>query len=304
MTKHHKHHLINKVQLLLTIGAVMSIGVSLIIYFSPSHAIQKPKKTAYVPETPKNEIHKLPSDVAQKLPVATYSGMLRVPILMYHYVEVVRNPNDKMRKSLTILPSVFEKQVKTLKDAGYTFMTAEELGQVLDGKASLPTKPVILTFDDGHWDLYTDVLPILRKYQVKATAYIVPGFLNGSDSLSIDQFMKVADSGLVEIGAHTVHHVWLKDKSLPIVIKEVDDSKLMLENMLHRPVVSFAYPYGAFDQQAEDVVKKDGFRTGVSTIPGIEQSPVNRYFLYRLRPGARTGETLLSFLNQNTFQPW
>ncbi len=255
-------------------------------------------------ETPKNEVHKLPKEAMRQIKAATTSAIVRVPILMYHYVEYVRDKRDTIRQSLDITPFIFEKQITTLQDAGYTFMTAKELADVLDGKKELPEKPVLLTFDDGHWDLDTDVLPILKKYNVKATAYIVPGFLNQSDFLSTTQLQDVVSSGLVEIGAHTVHHMWLKGRLLTTVQKEVNDSKTMLEETLHIPVVSFAYPYGAFDQQAEDVVKTAKFTNAVSTAPGIMQSTTNRYFLFRLRPGGRTGKTLLSFLEQKTFTQW
>ena len=100
---------------------------------------------------------------------------------------------------------------------------------ILDEKREAPERPVLLTFDDGHWDLYTDILPILQKYHVKATAYIAPGLLNGSDFLTIEQLEKVATNGAVEIAAHTAHHVWLKGKSLELVRREIKDSKDILE---------------------------------------------------------------------------
>lgn len=235
---------------------------------------------------------------------ASTPASFRIPILMYHYVEYVQNKKDRLRTLLNLNPDVFEAQVSTLKDSGYTFMTARELEQVLDGNFPLPPHPILLTFDDGHWDFATVVLPILKKYQVRATAYIIPGFVGGSDFMTKDQVQEAINSGLVEIGAHTVHHIALKGKLLPIVQYEVGQSKAMLESTYHIHVVSFAYPGGAFDMQAADVVKDDGFATAVSTVPGIEQSRTNRYFLYRLRPGLRTGAELLNWLNQNVFQPY
>lgn len=253
-------------------------------------------------ETSKTDVVKLPLAIEKKFKKESQGlATFRVPILLYHYVEYVQDKRDTIRQSLDINPGVFESQVKTLSDAGYTFITARELGQVLDGKANLPKKPILLTFDDGHWDLDTDVLPILKKYHAKATAYIIPGFLGGSDFLSPDQLRDVIASGLVEIGAHTVHHVSLTNKFLPVVQYEVSQSKAMLEKDYHLLVVSFAYPGGAFDQQAINVVKNSKFSTAVSTIPGIAQSTANRFFLYRLRPGYLTGDSLLHYISQSTF---
>lgn len=246
----------------------------------------------YMLETQKTEIQQLP------LP---RTSAIRVPILMYHYVENVLDKGDTIRQSLNIIPSIFEAQVKTLQDNGYTFLTAKELADILDQKREAPQKPAVLTFDDGHWDLHTDVLPILQKYHIRATAYIAPGLLGGSDYLTTEQLKIVAASGAVEIAAHTVNHVWLKGKSLEVVRKEVKDSKDMLEQLIKKPVVSFAYPFGAFDDQVVQVVKEAGFLTAMSTAPGIEQSKTNKYFLYRIRPGRRTGQDLTSYLEGKIF---
>lgn len=284
----------------LLFGVVLLLSaIGLLIY-----AIQ----TKAVIETPRSEMKKLPTDVKQALQekkqTTILAASLRVPILLYHYVEYVQDKKDTIRQSLNINPDIFEKQIQTLQSAGYTFMTAKELGDVLDGNMPLPPRPILLTFDDGHWDLDTVILPLLKKYHVKATAYIISGFIDKQDFLTSEQLQDVINSGLVDVGAHTIHHIALKGKLLPIVTTEVDDSKKMLEETYHIHVVSFAYPDGSFDLQAANVVKDGGFTTAVSTIPGIQQDQLNRFFLYRIRPGARFGEELLSYLEQNTFKAY
>jgi len=257
-----------------------------------------------VVENPQTEMKKLPKKIADQLSQAPAAATLRVPILMYHYVEFVQDKSDTMRQLLDIEPPVFEAQMQTLKQAGYTFITAKELGEAIDGKLQLPKNPIVITFDDGHWDLDTVVLPILKKYNIKATAYIIPGFTGGSDFMSEAQIRDVIKSKLVEIGDHTVHHIALKDTSLATDEYEVGESKKMLEDTYHIKVVSFAYPNGEFDEQSVQVVKQDGFSTAVSTIPGIAQDQNNRFFLYRLRPGDRVGEELLSYLSSNAYQAY
>jgi len=223
---------------------------------------------------------------------------LHVPILMYHYVEYVQDPNDKPRIALNTTPWTLEQEVKTLADSGYTFMTNAELTQALDGKTKLPQKPIVLTFDDGYRDFYQYAYPILKKYNAKATEYVIAGYpyFNTPNHMTPEMVTQIAQDGLVEIGAHTVHHVWLKGQTLATDTFEISQSKKMLEDLIHRQVVSFAYPFGAFDVQAIQSVKIAGFTTAVSTIPGIDQPQVNRFFLYRLRPGGRVGEDLLSWL--------
>ncbi len=221
---------------------------------------------------------------------------IRVPILMYHYVEYVQDKGDKTRISLNTTPWTLENEIKTLADAGYTFMTAGELSDALDGKTTLPSRPIVLTFDDGYRDFYTDAYPILKKYHAKATQYVISGFLGYRNHLLASELQQIAQEGLVEIGAHTVHHTWLKGAKVKTVIDEIFQSRTELEKLTHLPIVSFAYPFGAFDQQALEVVRNLGFRSAVSTVPGIDQKRQQRYFLYRLRPGGRTGPQLLAWL--------
>lgn len=233
---------------------------------------------------------------AKPKPVTPLTGSVKVPIFLYHYVEYVKEKNDTIRQSLTVNPDIFEKQIVTLQQAEYTFLTARDLGNAMDGKTELPPKPVMLTFDDGHWDMDTDILPILEKYRVKATVYMVSGLLDANDFMTQEQLLHVYKSGLVEIGAHTAHHVPLEGQHRKDVLVEVFQSKDVLEGILNTKVVSFAYPDGTFDEQAVAAVRDAGFTTAVSTIQGVEQSQYNRFFLSRLRPGQRTGEELLQYL--------
>lgn len=247
-------------------------------------------------QKPIPDVVELPKDVQESIRNLKPQKYIRVPILLYHYVEYVRDEGDTIRKSLNIIPYTFEQEVKTLKDAGYTFITVSELSDALDDKNNLPSRPVILTFDDGYRDFYTDVFPILKKYQVKAVVYIVPNFLNKPNNMDTWMVSEIAKSGLVEIGAHTMDHTYLAGLPLQRVKYEIEQSKKYLEKNFGVRVVSFAYPYGAFDNQAIDVVKKAGIRTAVTTINGIFAQDINRFFLYRIRPGGRTGEELLNLL--------
>ena len=72
-------------------------------------------------ETKKSMVKELPPEVKKALTIATPSATFRVPILLYHYVEVIKDKRDKLRAELNITPNVFEEQVKTLKDAGARF---------------------------------------------------------------------------------------------------------------------------------------------------------------------------------------
>ena len=176
-----------------------------------------------------------------------------------------------------------------------------ELSEVLDGKKYLPENPIVLTFDDGYRDFYTYAFPILKKYNAKATQYVISGFLGNPNHLLKSQVEELSKDSLIEIGAHTVHHMWLKGQNEKTAFDEIYKSKTELEKIIGKPVVSFAYPYGAFDLSAIEQTKEAGFSTAVSTIPGIMQRQEHRFFLYRLRPGGRVGENLLTWLEKATF---
>lgn len=230
--------------------------------------------------------------------LATPLESIYVPILIYHYVEYVKDEKDTIRKSLNTPPYLFIRQIETLKNAGYTFITASELIDILDGKIELPQKPVLLSFDDGYRDFYTDVFPLLKKDNVKATAYIVSSFLDKPNYMFTWQVKEIARSGLVEIGAHTVHHYGLKGLK-PILAKyEIEESKKTLEKIIGVPVVSFAYPDGSFDMQATKLVKEAGFKSAATTMHGFEVSFENKFSLYRIHPGDKIGDFLLTFLEQ------
>jgi peptidoglycan/xylan/chitin deacetylase (PgdA/CDA1 family) len=259
-------------------------------------------QTKTVNENISTETKIIPPGINYKPETASPSGSIRVPVLFYHYVENVQDKKDTIRQKLDITPRIFDLQLKTLKDAGYTFLTAGDLADILDGFKPLPANPVLITFDDGHADFATDVLPILTKYQIRVTAYVISGFIGKPDFMTKNQLKQVVKSGLVEIGSHTVHHISLAGKIPALVNSELTKSKLDLEDNYQVKIVSFAYPNGSFDQSAVDLVKKSGYRSAVSTIPGVEQNLKNRYFLFRLRPGSRTGESLLTYLKNNSFR--
>lgn len=242
------------------------------------------------------DVTEIPNEVKESVKNLKPKKSIKMPILLYHYVEYVKDPGDTIRKSLDVLPTTFEAEIKTLKDAGYSFVTMADLANALDDRVTLPSKVVVLTFDDGYRDFYTDVFPILKRQQVKATAFIVPNFLNKPNNMDTWMIKEIAKSGLVEIGAHTMDHTYLTDLPLKRIEYEVIQSKKYLEKLLGHRIVSFAYPYGAFDNTTIDVVKKAGFRSAVTTISGIFAQDLNRFFLYRIRPGGRVGESLLELL--------
>ncbi|MEK7580746.1 MAG: polysaccharide deacetylase family protein [Patescibacteria group bacterium] len=218
-----------------------------------------------------------------------------LPILIYHYVEYVTDERDTIRKSLNIQPNTFQNQIDTLKNNGYIFITPSQIAEIESGKLKIE-KPIIISFDDGYRDFYTDVFPILEKNNIKAVAYIVPGFLNHLNYMYWDQVKEISQSNLVEIGAHSMHHQSLGRLSTQAAADEINQSKLVLELSLGRQITTFAYPYGHFTDQTVELVRSAGFTSALTTDTGINDSQSDLFTLHRIHPGANTGQSLLNKL--------
>lgn len=221
----------------------------------------------------------------------------KIPVILYHYVEVVKDPNDTIRKSLNINPYIFEKQLQDLKNNKYKTYFIKDVPGILSSKITYSTRSAILTFDDGYEDFYTDAFPLLKKYNTKATLYVVYDFIGRKGFLNKRQLSEIVKSGLVEIGSHAVHHIGLgglADKQAKLQLKE---SKDLLEEILGIEIKTFAYPYGSFNERTPDMVKKSGYIAAVSVIPGSFHSEGSLYYLSRYRAGM-FGDRMVEVLEQ------
>jgi peptidoglycan/xylan/chitin deacetylase (PgdA/CDA1 family) len=207
---------------------------------------------------------------------------IRVPILMYHYVRVNPEAHDRMGFALSVTPADFAAQMTWLARNGYHPITTNELYSYLSGARGLPSRPVILTFDDGYADFYNTALPILRSHDFTAVAYVVSGFVGRSGYMSAEQVV-AADRAGIEIGSHTVGHVNLARQSGASMRYQVTASKQALERLLGHPVYSFCYPYGGFNSAAAWAVQSAGYRDATTTKFGFVETMVGRYVWGRVR---------------------
>ena len=215
-------------------------------------------------------------------PVAPGPQSIKVPILMYHYVRVVQDPHDRMGLALSVTPADFAAQMDWLARNGYHPITTEDLYAYLNRTRSLPSKPVILTFDDGYADFYTTALPILRSHSFKAVSYVVSGFVGRGGYMTADQIREADRSG-IEIGSHSVTHANLARSSAGNVSAEVGDSKRYLEQVLGHPVNSFCYPSGKYTSAVANAVAAAGYHDATTVAWGAWHSMGDRYAWGRLR---------------------
>lgn len=184
-----------------------------------------------------------------------------VPVLNYHQV------NDQYHTSLTMTTPDFDTQMKYLHDNGYHTITPAQLKAYLTEDAPLPDKPVMLTFDDGYIDNYVHAWPILKKYDMTATIFIITGLVDKPRYLSWDNIQKMSAAG-ISFGDHTVSHKPLSSLNTQQIQYEITASKTQLENHLGKTVDFIAYPEGSYDDRVESAVKAVGYTGGFTVNAG------------------------------------
>jgi peptidoglycan/xylan/chitin deacetylase (PgdA/CDA1 family) len=225
-------------------------------------------------------------------PVLAPTSLVRVPILMYHYIRVNPDPRDRLGFGLSVTPADFAAQMDWLSANGFHTITFRDLHAYLAGATGLPSRPVILTFDDGYADFYTTALPILVKHDFRAVAYVVSGFVGKGGYMTAQQVQE-ADRADIEIGSHTVDHADLTRQTWDGLRYQVTASKQSLELLLGHPVISFCYPSGGFSPAAVAAVQQAGYWNATTTRFGYWRTMDSRFLWGRLRISG--GEQLALF---------
>lgn len=209
---------------------------------------------------------------------------LKIPIIMYHYVEYVKDRRDAVRIKLNTTPADFEEQLRELKDAGYESYFMRDIPDLLSSKKYYTDRSIVLTFDDGYEDFYINAFPLLKKYNIRATVYIITDLIGEKGFLHKEQIRELIRSGLIEIGSHTLSHPYLKTTDDEESRRQIFQSKKKLEKEFGIEIESFAYPYGAMNPSTVLQVKEAGYTNAASVIFGSIQSADNLFFLFRIRP--------------------
>jgi peptidoglycan/xylan/chitin deacetylase (PgdA/CDA1 family) len=186
------------------------------------------------------------------------------PILMYHYIRFVDEAGDPLGYNLSVTPDDFERQIAWLHEQGYAGVRMDMLARCLSGEVACPPRPIALTFDDGYADAFTGALPVLQRYGMAATFYIISGLVGQPGYMTWDQLGALRDAGM-EIGAHTVNHYDLTSLDWATADYEIVQSKADLEQHLGISVRSFCYPTGLYNGALAEQVRADGFASATTT---------------------------------------
>ena len=203
---------------------------------------------------------------------------MTVPILMYH--SIIDNHNQ----SVSI--KSFEKQMLLMKKLGYQTINFDKLDDK-DNK-----KKFIITFDDAYENIFLNAFPILKKFGFSATCYVITNKIGSSNDwdkgnenfkeMNLMNFDQIKEWVLndFEIGSHTMDHLDLTKLNNEEKIHQVANSKKFLSNMFNTKVDSFAYPFGSYDLETQNLVKKY-YNFAVTT---RRSRYINNKFNYELLP--------------------
>jgi peptidoglycan/xylan/chitin deacetylase (PgdA/CDA1 family) len=202
-----------------------------------------------------------------------------IPVLAYHSV------SDDVKNGYTISPADFEAEMTYLFEAGYQSLTIDEFESFMRGDLPLAAvrKPVLITFDDGYADNYTNAYPILKKFGFVASVFVITDFIKGGYYLSWDQVRELHEAGW-DIGAHTRTHVKLPLYAKKKQLAQINDSMIKIKNEIGEFPISFAYPFGLRSFWSVDALKRSGAQLGFTFDDGLASSDNDPLLVHRLYP--------------------
>lgn len=214
-----------------------------------------------------------------------------VPILTYHSLDESQSP-------ISMAPSSFRKQMRYLKDHGFTTITLSDFVESLKSEGLFPEKPFVLTFDDGFKNVYEIAFPILYDLDFTATVFLVTDYMDQTSSweagekikkvgvdrlplLSWDEVEEMHRHGFA-FASHGSRHLHLTQLDPAQMCKDIEMSKRIIEDKLEAPCRLFCYPYGDFDESVRRIVQKTGFEGAVTTRFGRNSKNTDPYALRRI----------------------
>ena len=227
-------------------------------------------------------------------PLQRQGSNLSVPVLMYHSI-ADEDENDVRAYFRTATSSrVFADQIASLHEAGYEALGVSEAVKRLKSHSQTMSRGVVITFDDGFHNFYTNAFPILNRYSFTATVYLPTAYIGenhlsfkGKKCMTWNEVRELKKHG-ISFGSHTVTHPKLYGLPAKAINEEVLVSKQTIEQNLSCAVDSFAYPYAfpeidtEFKGRLRAILCQAGYKNGVCTTVGRSDPNSDPFFLKRL----------------------
>ena len=211
----------------------------------------------------------------------------KILVLNYHQI-------DNKNNYLSVEVSNFETQMKFLVDSGCITITPDELYAGIRGEIELPPKPVLITFDDGYLDNYTNAFPILKKYGLRATIFIIPAFTSVQPGYMTWEQLKEMEANGITVESHTLTHPKLEELPDDEIRSELLNSKALLEQNLGHPVEFLAYPTGTYNLHIAGIAQDLGYKGAFTIKYGVVDRGSNFFALERV-PIFHTPTTMKDF---------
>jgi peptidoglycan/xylan/chitin deacetylase (PgdA/CDA1 family) len=182
----------------------------------------------------------------------------QVPVLCYHQIRDWRAKDSKAAKDYIVPVAEFKDQMKMLADSGYHTILPDQLFDYLKYGTKLPSKPIMLTYDDTDLDQYTIAAPVMKKYGFKGVFFVMTVSLGRPNYMSKAQVKSLSDEGHV-IGSHTWDHHNVKKYQGEDWATQIEKPTKTLEAITGKEIKYFAYPFGLWNPEAIPELKKRGF---------------------------------------------
>lgn len=209
---------------------------------------------------------------------------MSLPILTYHAVESVAREHETLppNQALYLVKrDLFERQMRFLAEQRFRTLLVDELIAVAQGRSSLPEQVVCLTFDDGSASDYQVAFPILKKYHLKATFFVVTDRVGTPGYVTWDQLREMSAHGM-SVQSHSRTHPFMSQCTPFQVKEELRLSKEAIERHMGKAVEVFAVPGGDWNEQCRLAAKECGYRAVCTSRPGINARKLELDELERL----------------------
>lgn len=222
-------------------------------------------------------INKLANPIIPERP--EYIRRNTIPILMYHEIDIL--PKDGPT-GLYVSQQNLQNQLDALKEEGYHTITMDQLYDHWENNVPIPSKPIVLSFDDGYGSHYNFASVELSKRGMTGTFYIISSQVDVDQIRTAKRLKEMYEEGM-EIGSHTVTHIDARYSSNRKIAEEYKESKEFLEKVIGSEISHFCYPIGAATSYAKEVLKELGYKTAVKTAFGKANQSQGLYDLRRIR---------------------
>lgn len=225
-----------------------------------------------------------------------------IPILMYHNIL----PSEEItNNSAQVSVEVFKEQLKALKNAGYTSIDFNEYKLYKEGKYKLPSKPFIITFDDGYMDNYTIAYPILKEMELKATYFVSSQYVGvmttTTPHFDWEQAKEMEASGFIDIQSHTLTHANMSLTTTNYTREISESFKLIEDNLGERDIKVLCYPQFKSNWKSRNTAKELGVDFQITTLATVDNNNYVPTQLHRIHTHNLMSEKqLLAEINKLT----